>query len=147
MTTMTVVAGGDCTSTLDVVAVRDRHKMCCIMSAFETVSRLSGFADLEDGWCYGEDVAIKKAAIDQGIRLVGHALMIGFTESNAFPGIRGGVQINIYDEADDLELSASGDRIDFLREEWDMEIEECEGLTEDEAIQKIREQWARKDRR
>lgn len=61
-----------------------------------TKQKILGFAELKDGWHYGGGVKFDPDILDKAIQLVNEASIHLPTETDAFPGIAGEVQVTFY---------------------------------------------------
>src|ERR1700683_2990257 len=66
------------------------------LSANTTSEKILDFADIEDGWHFGEGAAISKKAIRDASRLYDTLIEYGFYETDAFPGLSGEVRVTAY---------------------------------------------------
>lgn len=70
-----------------------------------TKEKILKFAHLDVGWHFGEGVAISENSLGLGLAILDKLALIGFTETDAFPGVGGDVQITAYDLSDFYEFN------------------------------------------
>ncbi len=61
-----------------------------------TVDKIFSFKQLDNGWCYGEGITITDEIIEKAIRLEARARLVGFSETDAFPGLNGEISVALY---------------------------------------------------
>lgn len=109
------------------------------MTNFPTERKIQGFKKLENGWHYGEGVALEQSILDNAIALHQEAIRLAFFETDAFPGFNGEVMFTIYFENHYLEFTLEPNGVvTFYREKDDEEICYQEGLSFEEAKAKIK---------
>ncbi len=74
-----------------------------------TVRKLKGFAQLPEGWRYGEGGAIDPHVIDLALKIHEQAVESGLWHTDAFPGAGGEAMVTIYEDDDYLELTVEAD--------------------------------------
>ena len=121
------------------------------ISALQTTKRkIREFKELAQGWHFGEGVPIEQSILDAGIALNREAIRLGFLETDAFPGINGEVMLTIYSDDHYLEFTLETDsNVTFYREKDDEEVAYQEGLSFQDAQERIRqlriEKWMESD--
>src|SRR5580700_10082908 len=97
------------------------------VNANTTDTKLLDFADIENGWHFGEGVTISQKAIRDASRLHDTLLEFGFYETDAFPGLAGEVRVTAYCEAHYFEFTRERDGTwKYIEETNGVEIEELE---------------------
>jgi hypothetical protein len=98
-----------------------RHMTRSFMSN-ETARKIRSFASLADGWHFGEGLPVSKEAIFDALFLHIQILMAGFTETDAFPGLSGEIQVTAYWNEDYFEFTRESDGTwTFIHENSDEE--------------------------
>lgn len=114
------------------------QKMRVIMK--DTVKKIRSFKQLTQGWSYGEGKPFKDSILNDAISVIREAFNLGFNITDAFPGLDGEVMCTIYHEDHYLEFTLEPDgNVTFVREKSDDEICYLEGLSLQDAKEKIRE--------
>jgi len=117
---------------LEVVSQNDRIS--------QTAQKIENFRQLPVGWHFGSGVPPTGDTIQKAIALNRVAAQVGFTKTNAFPGVDGEIQITLYDDSVYLEFTIESDgTITFVYEHDNKEILYKEKLSLDEAVRKIQE--------
>jgi len=99
------------------------------LSANNTEQKILNFADMRDGWNYGEGEPIDAAAILEACLLHSKLLTCGFYETDAFPGLSGEVQVTAYWKDDYFEFTREKEgEWSFIHERLDEIIEETYSL-------------------
>lgn len=105
-----------------------------------TQRKIEGFKALEAGWNYGEGIPFDDSIISMALELESGSVELGFYESDAFPGANGEVMFTLYESHHYLEFTIEPNgQITYAHEINDGESEYKEGLTFEEATDKIRE--------
>ena len=105
----------------------------------QTAEKISGFKQLQNGWHYGEGAPPTDETVNVALALNQEAAAVGFTKTNAFPGIEGEIQVTIYHGPAYLEFTIEPNgRIALVREHDQQEIESEENLSLSSALAKIR---------
>lgn len=65
-------------------------------SIFETINKLNSFKSLEEGWNYGEGNPLSSRIVAWAKGILDVAYGLGFSSADAFPGVNGEVQVNLY---------------------------------------------------
>jgi len=96
----------------------------------ETKVRLTGFADLEKGWHFGEGVSLKTEIIASANAILEKLSSVGIDRVNAFPGIAGEARVTAYldDDYHEFTVETNG-TISYVYEQHDEEIESRDGLS------------------
>ena len=99
-----------------------------------TEEKITGFKNLEKGWCYGEGELFKDKTIKAAKLLNQKMLEQGFLTTNAFPGINGEVVATCYyeDNCFEFTIEPTGE-IAFAHERGGEELDYREGLSLDGA--------------
>lgn len=106
----------------------------------ETVQKINEFAELPDGWHFGEGTAPSKHFRDGAILLLRVAKVLGIEVMNAFPGIHGEVQITFYRGESVLEIDLELDgSITIAEDEGRRQVSFEENQSGADAINKLRE--------
>ena len=108
---------------------------------YVTEEKILGFAELRDGWHYGEGVPPEESVLDNAISFSREAVRLAFFETDAFPGINGEVMFTIYYHDHYLEFTVEPDSssVTFYREKGGEEVCYQEGLSFQEAKARIGE--------
>ena len=95
-----------------------------------TTKKIRNFRRLKAGWHYGEGYSFDENVLHKAIKLHEHALLLGFYETDAFPGIDGSVILTAYNGPECLEftLTPSGN-IQYRLERDDVEVYDEESIT------------------
>lgn len=75
----------------------------------ETIKKINEFADLPQGWHFGEGVSPSKETRERAKKLLHAASWHGLERSNAFPGVNGQLQVTFYNADRMLELTIEND--------------------------------------
>ena len=95
----------------------------------ETKAKLISFAELENGWHYGEGVPAKPEVIASALAILDKLSSVGIERVNAFPGIAGEARVTAYIEDDYHEFTVETNGIiSYVHEQLDEEVESREGL-------------------
>ncbi|MBF0459407.1 MAG: hypothetical protein HQK99_16070 [Nitrospirae bacterium] len=104
-----------------------------------TEAKIADFNKIEKGWHYGEGGPIEEKIIRDAIRINSAALEYGFSETNAFPGVYGEIQLCIYHDNHYLEFMIYADeRVLYVYELDDVEVLYKENLNIEEAVNEVR---------
>lgn len=103
-----------------------------------TIRKAREFADLSEGWHFGEGVPPSHENLGTAHSLLVKAEELEFDEADVFPGIDGEIQIAIYRGDDDYELTIERNgTITFVHDENGKELRYEQGLSLDDAIQTL----------
>ncbi len=115
------------------------------MPRADVLNKIIGFKDLNHGWHFGEGSPPTDNIILKAVTLNSDIYQAGCVENDAFPGIDGEIQLTGYRGQTYLELTLELDNsVTFVHEHNDDVVEYGEGLTVNQALEKIRvlgEQW------
>lgn len=107
--------------------------------AAQTEAKILSFRELPVGWHFGGGAPPSQETIDSALRLNREAMLLGFEKTNAFPGIEGEIQVTAYLDTFSFEFTIERDgAITFVKEQADRELVYEQGLTLDEAINRLR---------
>ncbi len=121
------------------------ENMIVIVEPELTSQKIRRFANLREGWHYGEGERIATQTIEQALSLEAFAQENGLRETDAFPGTAGEVRITIYEGAEYLEFTIEPDRsITFVHERDGKEINSIESMSIEDAKRRIIEHRDRK---
>ena len=111
------------------------------MSQIEvTREKVRGFLTLEEGWNYGEGIPVKETAVARAERLLDIGSDMGFTRSDAVPGLDGEVQVVFYQKAHRVEVTFDSEqRIELVYEAPNREETEMTCSSVAELHEKIKE--------
>ena len=102
---------------------------------FETRQKLEDFLKLPKGWNFGEGLSPTRKSIALANGVLDRACDLGFQVANAFPGLSGEVQVNLYYGEHYFEFIIDPpDRVTFVYEQADEEKEYLEGVSLFEAL-------------
>ena len=102
---------------------------------FETRRKLEEFASIPRGWNFGEGVPTPRKIVALANGVLDRAQDLGFQVTDAFPGVSGEVQVNLYQGGHYFEFVIDApDRVTFVYEQGDEEKEYLEGVTLFEAL-------------
>jgi len=111
----------------------------------DTRRKLASFRELKQGWHYGEGVPFSQCVIKSATTINQEALQLGFTETDAFPGIGGEIRVTVYHNIHYLEFTVETDgQITFVYEKDQEEIYYEEKLSLQESKRRLKEfydQW------
>jgi hypothetical protein len=97
---------------------------------FEARRKLEDFANLSNGWNFGKGVPAARKIIALANGVLDRAEDLGFQVADAFPGVSGEVQINLYHGEHYFEFIIDApERVTFVYEQADEEKECLEGVT------------------
>jgi len=103
------------------------HECYNTLNANNTENKILDFEDIEDGWHFGEGIAVSRRAIQDACRLHDTFLEYGFYETDAFPGLAGEVRVTAYWKDYYFEFTRERDgRWRFIEEVNGSEIEDAE---------------------
>ena len=106
----------------------------------ETIQKVNEFAELPNGWHFGEGVPPSEDAREQAIKFLKAAQWLGIKRTNAFPGIRGQVQVTFYHGERMLELTLETDNsLTIAEDEGDTQITFKENASISDAYAALRE--------
>lgn len=108
-------------------------------SSHPTVLKMESFQNLPHGWHYGEGGPCAPSVLEQAIRLHQEIINLGFSTTDAFPGVDGGMLLAAYEGAEyfTFRLEVDGS-ITYYRETQDVEVDEQERLTWAQALAILR---------
>lgn len=105
----------------------------------QTADKIIGFENLPVGWHYGSGLAPSSETIQNALKLNTELETIGFSKTNAFPGIEGEIQTTAYCGSLYLEFTIEPDgKITYLCECNNQEMDYQSELGLDKAIEIIR---------
>lgn len=94
-----------------------------------TLKKIQSFAQFQQGWSFGEGVAFAKTTLEKATQLTKTAHMLGFHETDAFPGLNGEVMVTVYQGSDYWEFTLEPtETITFVYERDDETVTYEEGL-------------------
>jgi hypothetical protein len=100
----------------------------------ETIRKINEFAELPNGWHFGEGVPPSQDARRRAISFVSAANALGIKRANAFPGASGQVQVTFYHDDRMLELTLEeGGAVTIAEDEGSRQIEFKEGASQADA--------------
>lgn len=103
-----------------------------------TIEKIQSFSNFTQGWSFGEGVSFTPTILLKATQLIKTAHALGFTETDAFPGLNGEVMVTIYLGADYWEFTLEPDEtITFAYEKDDETILYEEGLPFEFAVSSI----------
>jgi hypothetical protein len=116
----------------------------------ETIQKVNEFAQLREGWHFGEGLPPSPERIDQAVNFLEYASFSDIDRVNAFPGIRGQLEITFYSEDRMLEITIESDDSITIAEDCDHEqVSFEENLSKSDAYQRLEEfnqnLWASSD--
>src|SRR6266542_209927 len=85
----------------------------------ETIQKIREFADLLNGWHFGEGAPFSQQRVEQAILFVNYGRLLGVTRANAFPGVRGEIEIRFYEDERMLEITIEADNSLTIAEDGD----------------------------
>lgn len=107
-----------------------------LKSLVVTTRKLSEFGSLQPGWHYGGGVQISQNLIAKARTVAQNAISLGFPETNAFPGVDGGILITVYKGNSTFEIRLFPDgRVRFVKEVDDEDVAFLENVTLERAIE------------
>lgn len=102
---------------------------------FETRQKLEEFINLPHGWNFGEGLPVARKLVALANGVLDRAQELGFQLADAFPGVSGEVQVNLYQGEHYFEFILDApDRVTFVYEQADAEKASLEGVTLFEAL-------------
>ena len=104
----------------------------------ETIQKIREFADLPNGWHFGNGVAPPQPMIEQAILFVNYGRLLGLTRANAFPGVNGEVEIRFYEGERMLETTIEADNsLTIAEDRNDTQTAFDEGMSVTHAYERI----------
>jgi hypothetical protein len=104
----------------------------------DTIAKIQSFSDFARGWSFGEGVPFAPSILLKATQLIKTAHVLGFQETDVFPGLNGEVMVTIYLGADYWEFTIEPDEtVTFAYERDDETILYEEGLPFEFAISSI----------
>ena len=85
----------------------------------QTILKVKNFANLPDGWRFGEGVVIQDSKIALAVRLLHYANEKGLERSNAFALADGGLLVSFYIDKYTLDLTLEADGSLTIAEDFD----------------------------
>lgn len=105
-----------------------------------TRSKMLSFAELPAGWHYGDGRPVSQETLDAALAILQQATNLGFSATDAFPGIEGEVRVTIYDQAYYYEFTVElNSSVTIVFEHNGEEILALEGLSLEETLRKLEE--------
>jgi len=106
----------------------------------ETIQKVRDFAELPEGWHFGEGLPPSQGRIGQAIGFLEYAQFSDLERANAFPGINGQVEVTFYRADRMLEITIEADDSITIAEDRDREqISLEENLSQSDAYQRLEE--------
>ena len=106
----------------------------------ETIQKVRAFAELREGWHFGEGMAPSEERIEQAEAFLEYANLTNLERANAFPGVRGQVEVTFYNADRMLEITIESDDSITIAEDRDREqISFEENLSKSDAYQRLEE--------
>lgn len=103
-----------------------------------TERRIRAFCRLEPGWNYGEGVGFREEVLALAVELHRRAVSQGFYVTDAFPGPSGEVAVSLYEGPITIEFVVLPSlEIEYVLERDDEELDRAQGLTLEQAVQRI----------
>jgi hypothetical protein len=94
-----------------------------------TIEKIQSFGNFTQGWSFGEGVPFAPSILLKAMQLIKTAYALGFTETDAFPGLNGEVMGTIYLGQDYWEFTLEPDEmLTFIYEKDNKTIFYEEGL-------------------
>src|SRR3990172_1105271 len=110
-----------------------------LKSLVVTTTKLRELGSLQPGWHYGDGVRISQNLITKAITVAQKAVSFGFFESNAFPGVDGGILVTVYKGNCTFEIRLFPDgRAGFVKEVDDEDVAFFENVTVERAIELLK---------
>ena len=95
----------------------------------ETERKLRSFESLAPGWHYGVGGGIDHETVTLSSQLLKYLTQLGFSSTDAFPGVDGEVLLTVYRDASYIEIVVySTDRISIIYERSDAELYRAENV-------------------
>ena len=111
----------------------------------ETIQKLRDFANLPNGWHFGDGVAPSQERIDQAILFINHGRSRGLSRTNAFPGVNGQIEVTFYDDDRMLEITIEADdSLTIAEDENNAQVNFNEGISTSHAYERLNA-WASLD--
>jgi hypothetical protein len=108
----------------------------------DTAAKIARFMELPRGWHYGRGVPSSRDTALNALRIVFGASLMGFTETDAFAGADGEIQVTIYHGDVYLEFTVDPDEgIRFVREDGEAETARTPNLSLAEALTILKDSW------
>ncbi len=96
----------------------------------DTKKVIEGFASLENGWHFGKGVAPSNNTISTAIELLRFSGDLGFTTTDAFPGVSGEINVVLHRFKNKIELIVAVDQtVSLYRELNHIEVAKAENLS------------------
>lgn len=108
----------------------------------ETATKIARFQELPQGWHYGRGVPPSRDVVIDALRLVYKAAWTGFSETDAFVGADGEIQVTVYHGPLYLEFTIDPDEgVRFVREDGEVETARRPNLSLAEALLILEDSW------
>ena len=100
-----------------------------------TVDKIQSFAGFQPGWSFGEGIEFAQNTLNKALQLAKTAYMLGFHETDAFPGLNGEIMVTIYQGRDYWEFTVQPvETLTFVYEKGEETLVYEEGLPFEFAI-------------
>ncbi len=111
----------------------------------EAVTKVREFANLPDGWHFGDGVAPPLDRIERAVHLIRRGSLLGLKRANAFPGVNGQVEVTFYDDDRMLEITIETDgSLTVAENKSNRQLSLSEGLSASHAYERLNT-WASSD--
>lgn len=106
----------------------------------ETIRKVNEFAELPNGWHFGEGVPLSEDMRSNAIRFLKLAEVMGIRRMNAFPGVGGEIEVTFYHNDSMLELTLELDgSITIAEDELNDQVYFRENASRRDALTKLAE--------
>lgn len=110
-----------------------------------TIQKVREFAELANGWHFGEGIASPQPRIDKAILMINYARLLGLKRANAFPGVDGQIEITFYDDGRMLEITIEADdSLTIAQDENDIQVGFSEAVSTPQLYERLNA-WASSD--
>ncbi len=106
----------------------------------QTEKKIREFQDLPEGWHYGDGHPLSYEVFNEALELHRFLLQLGFTKTDAFPGVEGDISITVYKQENYICVNINLDlTADIIVEINDVEVLDIENIALSEVRRYIME--------
>jgi hypothetical protein len=111
----------------------------------QTIQKVREFAELPNGWHFGDGMAPPQPRIDKAILIISRARLLGLERANAFPGVDGQIEVTFYDDGRMLEITIEADNsLTIAEDENDIQVGFSEAVSTPQLYERLNT-WASSD--
>ncbi len=106
----------------------------------ETINKVEEFAELPEGWHFGEGLPPTQERIGQAVAFLEYANFSNLERANAFPGVRGQIEVTFYNADRMLEITIEADdSVTIAEDKGNEQVSFEENLSKYDAYQRLDE--------